>query len=258
MQIGAQLYTVREHLKNTEDIARSLEKIAKIGYRNVQISGMADCDPKWLRAELDKNGLRAVLTHVKGEYLEQKLERVLEAHDVLGCNYIGIGTIPGYLLTEESLAAFIQNYTPIIERIRASGKRFFYHNHHFEFVHDAQGKTYMERLTEQYTPAQLAFTLDTYWVQYSGADVAAWIDRLAPRLSCIHLKDLAIVPCEGEMPKQQMAVLGEGNINFDRIFDAAKRAGTEYLLVEQDDCYGEDSFACLQRSYQYLAARNLT
>ena len=52
-----------------------------------------------------------------------------------------------------------------------------------------------------------------------------------------------------------MAVIGEGNINFDRVFEQAEAAGTEYMLVEQDDCSGEDPFACLARSYQYLKAR---
>ena len=42
--------------------------------------------------------------------------------------------------------------------------------------------------------------------------------------------------------------------NFDRVFEAAEQAGTEYMMVEQDDCGGEDPFACLKRSYDYLKA----
>ena len=51
---------------------------------------------------------------------------------------------------------------------------------------------------------------------------------------------------------KKMAVIGEGNINFDRVFEKAESSGTEYLMVEQDDCYGEDPFDCLKRSYKYL------
>ena len=43
-------------------------------------------------------------------------------------------------------------------------------------------------------------------------------------------------------------------MNFPAIFYAAEEAGTEYMLVEQDDCYGEDPFDCLKRSYDYLKA----
>lgn len=49
-------------------------------------------------------------------------------------------------------------------------------------------------------------------------------------------------------------MLGEGNMNFDRIFEKAEVAGTKYMLVEQDKCYDDDPFDCLKRSYQYLKA----
>ena len=47
---------------------------------------------------------------------------------------------------------------------------------------------------------------------------------------------------------------GEGNINFDRVFEKAEAGGTQYMLVEQDNCNGEDPFDCLRRSYEYLKA----
>ena len=49
-------------------------------------------------------------------------------------------------------------------------------------------------------------------------------------------------------------MVGEGNINFERVFEKAEAGGTKYMLVEQDDCYGEDPFDCLRRSYLYLRA----
>ena len=38
---------------------------------------------------------------------------------------------------------------------------------------------------------------------------------------------------------------------------AAEDAGTEYMLVEQDDCHGEDPFSAMKRSYEYLRAMGL-
>ena len=38
------------------------------------------------------------------------------------------------------------------------------------------------------------------------------------------------------------------------VFEKAEGAGVEYMLVEQDDCYGEDPIACLARSYNNLHA----
>ena len=38
MQIGAQMYTVRESCQTLEGFAQTLERIAEIGYRTVQVS----------------------------------------------------------------------------------------------------------------------------------------------------------------------------------------------------------------------------
>jgi sugar phosphate isomerase/epimerase len=84
-------------------------------------------------------------------------------------------------------------------------------------------------------------------VTAGGGDPAQWLEKLAGRIPCIHLKDFAY--------GRNMAVVGEGNINFDRVFEKAEAGGTQYMLVEQDDCHGEDPIDCLRRSYQYLRSR---
>ena len=83
-------------------------------------------------------------------------------------------------------------------------------------------------------------------MQAGGGDPALWLEKLSGRVPVIHLKDYAY--------GRKMAVLGEGNINFDRVFEKAEKSKTEYMLVEQDDCNGEDPFDCLKRSYKYLKA----
>ena len=38
---------------------------------------------------------------------------------------------------------------------------------------------------------------------------------------------------------------------------ALRKAGVEYMLVEQDRCYDEDPFDCLKKSYDYLKSLGL-
>lgn len=121
-----------------------------------------------------------------------------------------------------------------------------YHNHSTKFIKH-NGKVVLQHIADNFAPEKLGFTLDTYWVQVGGGDPAQWIEKLTGRVPCIHLKDYAY--------DRKMAVLGEGNINFDRVFQMAEKAGTKYLLVEQDECNGEDPFACVKRSYDYLKSR---
>ena len=63
MQLGAQFFTIRDFCKNTDDIAESLKKVADIGYKTVQLSGICAYDAGWMKEELRKNGLTCVLTH---------------------------------------------------------------------------------------------------------------------------------------------------------------------------------------------------
>ena len=97
-------------------------------------------------------------------------------------------------------------------------------------------------------------TLDTYWVQAGGGDPAWWLRALDGRVNCVHFKDMVFSP---EDKGVRMAAIGEGNMNYPEILKACDDAGVLYGFVEQDNCYGEDPFACLKRSYDYLTAQGL-
>ena len=44
---------------------------------------------------------------------------------------------------------------------------------------------------------------------------------------------------------------------LNEILNACDDAAVEYGFVEQDNCYGEDPFACLKRSYDYFKAQGI-
>jgi len=249
MKVGAQFYTIRDHCKTLEDFSDSLRKVADMGYRYVQISGTCDYEAAWLKAELDKNGLQCVLTHIPAPRLTGETEKVIADHDVFGCEHVGLGW---YAFDQEkedaSYENFLATYIPVAKKLREGGKLFMYHNHDQEFKRIG-GKIVLDKLIEDVPAELMGFTLDTYWAQAGGADPAQFLEKLAGRIPCIHLKDFAY--------GRKMAVVGEGNINFDRVLEKAQAGGTEYLLIEQDDCNGEDPFDCLRRSLNYLRARGI-
>ena len=246
MEIGAQFYTVRNSCQNLDSFAETLKRVADIGYRNVQISGTCPFPADWLKQQLALNGLRCVLTHTPVPRLTGELDRVIEEHSVFGCDHIGLGYWSFDAEKGQSYARFLETFRPVAARIAQAGKLFMYHNHDQEFRR-IDGRLILERLMEDFPAEQMGFTLDTFWVQAGGGDPAQWLERLAGRIPCIHLKDYAY--------GQSMAVVGEGNINFDRVFEKAASGGTRWMLVEQDDCHGEDPVACLRRSYLYLQSR---
>jgi sugar phosphate isomerase/epimerase len=247
VRLGAQLYTVRDYLQNEKDIRFTLQKIAEIGYKAVQISGIGRIEPERLRAICDELNLQIVLTHSSAERILNDTENLIREHDILGCDYIGLGSMPERYRTPEWIGHFAMDFTEPAKRIAAAGKLFMYHNHHFEFE-KIDGKRIIERLVEAFTPEEMGITLDTYWVQAAGGDICQWIELLQDRIPCVHLKDMTVKGLD-----QIMAPVMEGNINFDAVLKALENIGkTKYLLVEQDTCQ-ESPFVCLQKSYNNLA-----
>ena len=89
---------------------------------------------------------------------------------------------------------------------------------------------------------------DFYWTQIGGANNLEFIEKYGDLLNVVHFKNL--LP-QGNEPK--MAPVGEGNINYEKIYKTLKAKGTtEAVAVEQDDCCGDDPFSCLKRSYNNI------
>ena len=220
----------------------------------MQVSGTCDYPADWLAEQLRKNGLRCVLTHIELTEIAEQTDAQAAAHKIFGCPRIGIGYMPpefrGSLPTVERFCNIV---APAAKRLRTLGMYLMYHNHAFEYERTPDGRTYMEYLSDRFAPEELGFTLDTYWVQYGGFDPAAEIRRLSGRVPCVHFKDMEILP-DGE---RRYAPVGSGILDFDAILAALENSGCEHILVEQDECFDEDPFACLQKSLDYLHSLGL-
>ena len=243
MKIGAQMFTTRATCQTLEGFADTLKRIADIGYTTVQVSGTCPYEGEWLRDQLKLNGLKCVLTHIPVPRLTGELDKVIEDHNTFDCKYVGLGFWAFDEARNMTWDQWMETFPPIAHKLKEGGKYFMYHNHDREFI-KVDGTTYLEKLAEAVPADEMGFTLDTFWIQAGGGDPGQWIENFSGRVPCIHLKDYAF--------GREMAVVGEGNINFDRVFEKAEAAGTQYMLVEQDDCHGEDPIECLKRSYLYL------
>lgn len=253
MKIGAQLYSLRDYCKTTDDFAETLKKVADIGYKTVQVSGTCGYDPAWLAEELKKNGLECGLTHYPIDKVKADPVKAAADHKIFGCKYIGLGALPnGGENTLDDVAKFIAEMKPITKAITENGGYYMYHNHAFEF--ESKGDTtIMNMLADGFAPDEMGFTLDVHWVKAGGQDPIEWLNKLKGRTPCVHFKDLV----HDENGKTKFAVVGEGELDFDKIIATCIDNGVEYAFVEQDDCYGENPFDCLKRSFDFLTAKGL-
>ena len=108
-------------------------------------------------------------------------------------------------------------------------------------------------LKKSFAPDEMGFTLDVHWVLAGGHDPIVELNALKGRIPCVHFKDYTAT-LSGE---RRFAVVGEGILDFNKIAKTCVDLGVEYAFVEQDNCYGEDPFKCLKRSYDYLKSLGL-
>lgn len=261
MKIGAQLYTVREYAKTLEDFEQTLKKVAEIGYKYVQVSGVCDYTPEWLKEKLDKYGLKCVLTHCKpATRILDDPKQLCKDHDVFGCDCIGLGSMPrlwnhNEFTNDDVVEKFIEEYLPVMQIFKDNGKYMMYHNHGEEFDKLSNGNFMWDELANRIPADLMGFTLDTYWIQYGGKNPITEIKKLAGRLPCVHFKDYRII--RGADPKVQFAPVGSGNLDWDCIIAACEESGVKYALVEQDNCFGADPFECLKSSFEFMKSKGL-
>ena len=165
MQIGAQLYTAHQRTQTLEDFANTLERVAQIGYRSVQVSGTCDYNPKWLKDKLEKYGLKCIITHTAPDKLINATEYVIEDHNVFDCKYIGLGGMPAIwnpdYTIDQALVDFKIVFLEPAKKIKDGGKYFIYHNHDNEFVKLQDGRTHYDAMIEDVPADTLGFTVDT-------------------------------------------------------------------------------------------------
>jgi len=248
MEIGAQLYTVREFTQTAADFTKTIKKVADMGYKYVQVSGIGPINAQNVADICSSHGISIAITHTNPERIINDTDAVIKEHQVMSAKYIGIGMMPGdYQRNKEGVRGFISDFKNAANKIHASGMTFMYHNHDFEFE-KYDNKRMIEYLIDECP--HMGFTLDTYWVQAGGADPSAWVKALKGRVDVVHLKDMSYVN-----GSQVMAEVMEGNLNWDSIFYACTSADVKYAMVEQDDCYGADPFQCLKQSLENIKNR---
>ncbi len=151
MITGAQLYTIRQYIQTEPDIERSMKRIADIGYKTVQISAIGKIAPERLREICDQNGLKIVLTHTPPDRILYETDAVIKEHDILGCDYIGIGGMPDKYRMYDWVEMFGVDFREPAKKIAAAGKLFMYHNHDFEFGRFGS-KNLIEHLVDMFGP----------------------------------------------------------------------------------------------------------
>ncbi len=240
-RIGVQLYTVRSLM--AEDVERTLEMVAGVGYHEVEFAGYFDRQPAALRATLDGLGLAAPATHVDLATLRDRLPDVLDTAATLGHRYVVLPWLaPEDRDSLDDYHRLADEMNRLGEACRAADVQLAYHNHEFEFER-LDGETPFDVLLAGTDPELVAIELDLFWIIHGGEDPLAYFEAHPGRFHLCHVKDRA---ADGAMVD-----VGAGEIDFPGIFARSEQAGLAHYFVEHDQPGGPQ--ASIRASYLHLS-----
>lgn len=241
-KVGLQLYTVRDKMKL--DVEGTIARVAEIGYKEVEFAGYFDHSPADIKAMLDRHGLSAPSTHVAYQNDDQ-WKSALDAAKTIGHQYIVMPWIPEERRkTLDDWKNFAQVFNHAAQMAHDAGLQFAYHNHDFEFP-KMDGQVPYDVLLQNTDPKLVQLEIDLYWITKAGQDPLTYFSRWPGRVPLVHVKDSA------GPPEHKMTDVGQGKIDWKRIFAKRDQAGIKHFFVEFDQ--PPQPFDDIAASYKYLS-----
>lgn len=259
--IGLQLYTMGNLM--TTDTKGTLQKLAAIGYREVESAGSQKGNfygfkPKEFATMVKDAGMHWRSAHVGGAAfktsqimkmaknaedsarIKSYLEKMKNAPKPLnltdnyqqladdaaegGLSYLVCSSIPVSTLDEIKTA--VEVFTKSGEACKKNGVQFAYHNHVTEFD-EVQGHRPFDYILNHTGKDLVKMELDLGWATKAKQDPVELFKLHPGRFPLWHVKDL-------DRTTMQPTEVGSGFIDFKRIFDNAQESGMKYFFVEQD------------------------
>lgn len=258
IKLGLQMWSVRSNFD--KDYVGTLEKLAKIGYKDLQVNASEispdgttfgkDLRAPELRKQLDRLGLRAPSAHFVPSP-EMRLETIAEDLKVLGVDTLACAF--NFWSNRQEVIDWNYRFNQYGETLKKHGIQLYYHNHFHEFQVFGD-KSIFEMLIEETDKDLVKFELDTYWAVRGGQDPIYWLKKLGKRCDLIHQKDLpastkpinlfekfgydteiSIDALWQTQDPTHFTEIGDGILNIPGYIKAARKYNqASYIFIEQD------------------------
>ena len=251
--IGLQLYTLRDQLE--KDVAGTIQQVAKIGYKDVEIYSLYGKSAAEFRKILNDNGITASSGHYLLPDVKNNWAQRVEEAKTLKLKYMVHAILdPDQRKSLDDYKRLAEIFNKAAETAHKAGMQFCYHNHNFEFTKFGDTTAY-EYLLGALDPKLVKFEMDCFWVTHAGEDPVAYFKKYPGRFPLLHIKDMKDKPApthELDAKLGLFAPVGQGTIDWKRIFAAAREGGMQHYYVEQDYCE-QPPLEAVKLSYDYLS-----
>ena len=230
--IGIQMYSLRDMAG--ADLPGTLDMLEDIGYPEVELAGLYGRTAAELRTLLDERqhprdgrarGHRSLARRTRRSARRGRDAR----HAVCRRTRASSRRPPPMSRPIETSLRELNRYG---KAAADRGLRLYYHNHDFEFAKDG-GQVLYDVMLERTDPDLVFFELDLYWIVTAGRDPLDYLGSYdQSRWPLFHAKDRTA----GSLRSAggTFADLGEGIINFQRIFSALENKHYHHFFVERD------------------------
>lgn len=241
-EIGLQLYTLRKAI--AEDLPKTLEEVAKLGYKQVEPYGFPSPQSIEMIKMAKDLGMRVNSSHFTWDsILNPKKKGIRPFAEVIekARNHDLTDLVVPYLHNQDrkDLPAYQKTAEKLnlgAEETTEAGIRLAYHNHAFEFKPMDGDKTGFDVFVESFSP-KMHFEVDVFWVKLGGIEPVDLLQKLNKRITQLHLKDLkegSVWPNFGKVEPEAFDEIGDGMIPIIPIMRLAQKLGIKHCHVEQD------------------------
>jgi sugar phosphate isomerase/epimerase len=265
-RVGLQLYSVRDAMKT--DPAGSLKKLADMGYIFVEHANYVDrkfygYGAKEFKKLLSGMDLQMPSGHTvmtaqdwddsKNDFTD-KWKYTIEDAATVGQKYVISPWLDDNLRHDtDKLKKFMDQFNKCGELCKASGMKFGYHNHNFEFNTKEGDITLYDYILANTDPALVAQQMDVGNMLGAGGIALDLLKKYPGRFELMHVKDEIKSTTGQGMDGYDSTILGKGVMPVkDIIKEARRNGGTTWFIIEQESYQGQDPFDCVKIDLQMM------
>jgi len=246
LPIGCQTWPVREGI--AKDFPGTIKQLAAAGFHHIEIcspvgyddsgfGGLAKFKGSELRKMLNDWGVKCISSHFSMEELRKdQPARIAWAQD-LGLTQMLVASLGGpEHPTMDDVKRAAEEYNKIGEKAAAAGIQQGLHNEGFE-TSSVDGQRTYDLLFGLLDPKLVKFQFQVSTIS-EGFDAAEYLAKYPGRFISMHVQGW-------DAKTKKIVPVGQGTLDWKKIFTAAKTGGVKNYFVEMD-------FAMMKASVPYL------
>ena len=261
--IGIQLYSVRDDMDKNP--LETLTALSKMGYQYVEHAYYVNRKLYgWTATEfkniLNDLGLQMLSGHTvlypkhwnsATNNFTDDWKLTIEDAATLGQSFVISPSMDSKLRsTYDGLMMLLDVFNKSGELCKASGMKFGYHNHEFEFRTKLNDTTVYDLILQHTDPQLVIHQLDIGNMYGGGGRAAEWITKYPGRFQSLHVKDEMKV---GMKEVYESTLLGTGIIDPKAVALLAKKiGGSKHFIIEQESYQGLTQIECAKRNLDII------